>query len=180
MYYTIEDCARSGASEDCRNASIYQQLFIEIQETYCAYIPVYTYGSQDGNYVVCADSISCHQALQSMKLEHPCSNGGVPYNDFKHCLSQYIFIGTVQSRITSSSEADRSCEIGSPPTDGAGYILRNDPPPQCEHCQCILSGARSSSVVRAFAHGAMGRRIDPSWGGPIELFLVLASAPRLV
>ena len=23
---------------------------------------------------------------------------------------------------------------------------------------------------RAFAHGAMGRRIDPSWGGPIELF----------
>ena len=37
-----------------------------------------------------------------------------------------------------------------------------------------------SSVVRAFAHGAMGRRIDPSWGGPIELFLVPASAQRLV
>ena len=36
------------------------------------------------------------------------------------------------------------------------------------------------AVVRAFAHGAMGRRIDPSWGGPIELFLVPASAPRLV
>ena len=33
---------------------------------------------------------------------------------------------------------------------------------------------------RAFAHGAMGRRIDPSWGGPIELFLVPASAPQLV
>ena len=30
------------------------------------------------------------------------------------------------------------------------------------------------------AHGAMGRWIDPSWGGPIELFLVPASAPRLV
>ena len=41
-------------------------------------------------------------------------------------------------------------------------------------------GARCSSVVRAFAHGVMGRRIDPSWGGPIELFLVPASAPRLV
>ena len=41
-------------------------------------------------------------------------------------------------------------------------------------------GARCSSLVRAFAHGAMGRRIDPSWGGPIELFLVPASAPRLV
>ena len=41
-------------------------------------------------------------------------------------------------------------------------------------------GARCSSVVRAFAHGAMGRRIDPSWGGPIELFLIAARAPRLV
>ena len=41
-------------------------------------------------------------------------------------------------------------------------------------------GARCSSVVRAFAHGAMGRRIDHSCGEPIELFLVPASAPRLV
>ena len=41
-------------------------------------------------------------------------------------------------------------------------------------------GARCRFVVRAFAHGAMGRRIDPSWGGPIELLLVQASAPRLV
>ena len=39
--------------------------------------------------------------------------------------------------------------------------------------------ARCSSVVRAFAHGAMGRWINPSWGEPIELFLVPASAPRL-
>ena len=29
-------------------------------------------------------------------------------------------------------------------------------------------------------YGVMGRRIDPSWGEPIELFLVPASAPRLV
>ena len=29
-------------------------------------------------------------------------------------------------------------------------------------------------------HSTMGRRIDPSWGGPIELFLVPPSAPRLV
>ena len=35
-------------------------------------------------------------------------------------------------------------------------------------------------MVKAFAHGAMDRRIDSSRGGPIELFLVLASAPRLV
>ena len=45
---------------------------------------------------------------------------------------------------------------------------------------CTGGGARCSSVVRAFAHGTMGRRIDPSWGEPIELFLVPASAPRLV
>ena len=41
-------------------------------------------------------------------------------------------------------------------------------------------GARRSSVVKAFACGAMDRRIDPSWGEPIELFLAPASAPRLV
>ena len=38
----------------------------------------------------------------------------------------------------------------------------------------------ASVYVRAFAHGAMGRRVDPPWCGPIELFLVPASAPRLV
>ena len=41
----------------------------------------------------------------------------------------------------------------------------------------LVKKERCSSVVRAFAHGAMGHQIDPSWGGPIELFLVLASAP---
>ena len=45
---------------------------------------------------------------------------------------------------------------------------------------CFNGADSTSSVVRAFAHGAMGRRIDPSWGGPIEQFLVPASAPRLV
>ena len=47
-------------------------------------------------------------------------------------------------------------------------------------CLVQARGARCSSVVRAFAHGAMDRRIDPSCGEPIELFLVPASAPRLV
>ena len=42
-----------------------------------------------------------------------------------------------------------------------------------------INGARCSSMVRAFAHGAMDRWIDPSWGEPIELFLIPASAPRL-
>ena len=44
-------------------------------------------------------------------------------------------------------------------------------------CRALAGGVRCSSVVRAFAHYAMGRRIDPSWGGPIELFLVPTIAP---
>ena len=50
-------------------------------------------------------------------------------------------------------------------------------PPDCRFNRVVSMavdawrwGARCSSVVRAFAHGAMGLRIDPSWGGPIELF----------
>ena len=35
-------------------------------------------------------------------------------------------------------------------------------------------------MVRAFTHGVMGHRIDPSWGEPIQLFLGSAGAPRLV
>ena len=31
-------------------------------------------------------------------------------------------------------------------------------------------GARCSSVVRAFAHGMMGRRIDPSWERDVALW----------
>ena len=39
------------------------------------------------------------------------------------------------------------------------------------HSELVLhQEARCSSVVRAFAHGAMGRRIDPSCGEPIEQF----------
>ena len=44
----------------------------------------------------------------------------------------------------------------------------------------MVSYQTSSSVVRAFAYRAMGCQIDPSWGGPNELFLVPASAPWLV
>ena len=49
-----------------------------------------------------------------------------------------------------------------------------------DDCLVFVGGARCSSVVRTFAHAVMGRRIDPSWDGPIELFLVPASAPQLV
>ena len=35
-------------------------------------------------------------------------------------------------------------------------------------------------MVRVFAHDAMGRRIDPSWDGPNEQFLVPTNAPLLM
>ena len=48
-------------------------------------------------------------------------------------------------------------------------------------CLCICVRIIPNTImVRTFTHGAMGRRIDPSCGEPIELFLVPASAPRLV
>ena len=40
--------------KDRSDASIYQKHFIEIREMYHDYIPVYTDGSRDGNYVTCA------------------------------------------------------------------------------------------------------------------------------
>ena len=33
-------------------------------------------------------------------------------------------------------------------------------------------------MVGAFTHGAMGRPIDPSWGEPIELFLIPANTTQ--
>ena len=42
--------------------------------------------------------------------------------------------------------------------------------PVLHHVRFMLCCVSGSSVVRAFAHGAMGRRIDPSWGGPIDYF----------
>ena len=40
--------------KDRIDASIYQQLFMEIRDRYRDYIPVYTDGSRDGNSVACA------------------------------------------------------------------------------------------------------------------------------
>ena len=50
-------------------------------------------------------------------------------------------------------------------------------------CRHIGYSFRLAARVLLYHHptdnGAMGHRIDPSWGGPIELFLVPASVPRL-
>ena len=45
---------------------------------------------------------------------------------------------------------------------------------QSNLCYCVR--VTCSSVVRVFAHGAMGCWIDPSWGGPIELTKAMVCA----
>ena len=42
--------------KDRTDASIYHQMFWEIRYRYGDYIPVYTDGSRDGNYVACTKS----------------------------------------------------------------------------------------------------------------------------
>ena len=50
-----------------------------------------------------------------------------------------------------------------------------------EVAQYVHVGSMSRPITpRGDIHGTMSRRINPSWGRPIELFLVPASAPRLV
>ena len=86
----------------------------------------------------------------------------MPCSDFKPCISQYILStwqddwnGAVENWLHSVKPV---LEIGSPPTGGAGrmnlflgraridhthlthsYILKKDPPPQCERCRGILT-----------------------------------------
>ena len=87
---------------------------------------------------------------------------GVPYTDFKHCISQYILStwqgdwnGAVANKLHSVKpilgdwqSSNRRCRkdevvlcyarIGHTRLTHS-YILRKGPPPQCECCQCILT-----------------------------------------
>ena len=86
----------------------------------------------------------------------------VPYTDFKYLISQYIFStwqddwnGAVMNKLHSVKpvlgdwqSSYRRCRKDEVVLCRArishthlthSYILRKDPPPQCEHCQCILT-----------------------------------------
>ena len=194
--------------KDRTDASIYQQLFMDIRDRYRDYNPVYTDGSRDGNAVACAtvfpsntvismrlpdsasvftaevwaiikaleqikdsiaskyivftDSLSCLQASLYMKLEHPLiemairkcvflniakkdivfcwvpshkgnekadsaakfaldlprAKVGVPYTDFNHLISQYIFStwqddwnGAVMNKLHSVKPPHTNCVV---------------------------------------------------------------------
>ena len=104
-------------------------------------------------------------------LDLPRTKVGVPYTDFKHLISQYIFStwqddwnGAVANNLHSVKlvlgdwqSSDRRCRKDEVVLCRArighthfthSYILRKDLPPQCEHCQCILVECNHSARER--------------------------------
>ena len=95
-------------------------------------------------------------------LDLPHAQVGVPYTDFKHLIRQYIFStwqddlnGVVANKLHSVTpvmgdwqSSYRRCRkdevvlcrayIGHTYVTHS-YILKKDPPLQCEHCQCTLT-----------------------------------------
>ena len=55
-----------------RDASVYQQLFMEIRDRYRDCIPVYTDGSRDGNFVACVTVLPSDTVI-SMQLPYSAS-----------------------------------------------------------------------------------------------------------
>ena len=102
------------------------------------------------------------QTQAKSALAVPCAQVGVPHNDFKHHINQYIlftwhndWIGVVAHKLHSVKpvlgywqSSYRRCRkdtivllrarIGHTHLTHS-YILKKDPPPQCEHCKCILT-----------------------------------------
>ena len=103
-------------------------------------------------FIIFRDSLSCLQTLLYMKLEHPSlfyvrSPAMLASGVMKR---QIQMIGTVrlQTRFIISSQSYRRCRKDEVVLCRArightylihSYILRKDPPPLCEHCQCILT-----------------------------------------
>ena len=94
-------------------------------------------------------------AKSALGLPH--AKVAVPYNEFKHCINQYILFawqddwnGAVVNKLhsvkpipgdwQSSYRRCRKDEVIVCRTHLThSYILKKDPPPLCEHCQCILT-----------------------------------------
>ena len=67
MYQTTEDCARSlHPKKDRTDASVYQQLFMEICDRYRDYVPVYTDGSRGDHYLACPSFSIKHHSLHEI------------------------------------------------------------------------------------------------------------------
>ena len=94
-------------------------------------------------------------------LELPYAKVGVPYTGFKYCISQYILStwqgdwnGAVANKLhsvkpvlgdwKSSNKQCRNdeivlCRARIGHTHLTHSYMKKDAPPQCEHCQCILT-----------------------------------------
>ena len=107
---------------------------------------------------ICIGSNERTDSTARSALDIPRAKVGVPYNDFKHCISQYIFStwqddwnGAVANKLHSVKPVlgdwqslCRRCRkdeivlcrarIGHILLTNS-YILKKDSPPQCEHCQ---------------------------------------------
>ena len=62
--------------KDRSDASMYQQRFLEIRDRYRDYIPVYTDGSRDGNYVGCATVFPSETEVARFGIYFHCRNLG--------------------------------------------------------------------------------------------------------
>ena len=92
--------------------------------------------------------------------------GGIEKIPLHHIYQIYNFLSERDDCAPSKCGARswRRCCCGVATRRGRGRPLEVSPV-ESSDCQMVASkplGARCSSLVRAFAHGAMGRRIDPS------------------
>ena len=90
--------------KDYTDAYVYQQLFMEIRDRYCDYIPVYTDGSQEGISVACATDFPSDTVISmSCLIQHPCLllkpgqslnpwNKLIDFTDSRSCLQALSYM----------------------------------------------------------------------------------------
>ena len=124
-------------------------------------------------------------------LDLPRSKVGVPYSDFKHLISQYIcstwqndWNGAVINKLHSVKpvlgdwqSSYRQCRkdevvlcracIGHTHLTHS-YILRKDPPPLCEDCQCILTVCHILVECNHFAENGNIYLVEEMWWNHLD------------
>ena len=104
-------------------------------------------------------------------MQSPFSNGGSPTPDQTDARFAYFPQVAAGDNVATTDTVNVVSALGSVSTTGGKHLANTlGVVPHSYLSSAIIVGVRCSSVVRAFAHGAMGRRIDPSWSGSIELF----------
>ena len=119
--------------KDRTDASIYQQLFMEIRDRYRDYIPVHTDGSRDGNAVACATVFPSNTVI-SMRLPDSASVFTAEVGAIIKALEQCFY------RLTFVSPSCTSYEAGtSPDWDGDMKVCLFK---YCQKRHCFLLGTQ--------------------------------------